>query len=126
MTKENVWNPMVVLAMLLGLLMVFGFLMLGLIAWGNHNTNTATCDRYADYGYVVYLEGFPDYHCYILMQDGTKVYSDDFDVSDFKHPYLEDMSGFNESYSCGRMVSVYQEAMTECLTRILLCQGGLS
>ncbi len=45
------------------------------------------CAKYdIEYGYVTEYVGSPDYNCYIIMEDGTKVLVHDFHISDYKKP----------------------------------------
>ncbi len=53
------------------------------------------CERLDSYGYETEMSSFGDYFttepqgCFIVMQDGTRVASYDFNIADFKQPRLK-------------------------------------
>jgi hypothetical protein len=69
------------------LIIFFGFVSINI----NDGIESFNCEKYENYGYLVELEdnGFFKYdNCYIIMQDGTKVLSDDFNIADYKKPMV--------------------------------------
>lgn len=48
----------------------------------------AECDKFEDYGYVTYLDTSisGNYKCYIKMEDGTKIMTQDLNIMDYKKP----------------------------------------
>lgn len=44
------------------------------------------CNTLDGYGYVTEIDNF---NCYVIMQDGTRIFHADFHIADFKEPRLK-------------------------------------
>lgn len=59
------------------------------LGFAQYVNGTSDCSRLSDYGYVTEFNAYEKGRfgvCYVIMEDGTKVHSFDFDVSDYKKP----------------------------------------